>query len=93
MQGHGVGGSPCWFRLVRSIHCFSFSLNWIQLHPKLAALPEQHDSGGLHDGAGCSLPAGDRWSPRPQVTVPRRLPGESQQGWSLAADIHAGVAV
>lgn len=52
----------------------------MQLHPKLAAVLEQHDHGGLHDGAGRSVPAGDRWPPRPQVTVPRRLPGESVHG-------------
>lgn len=79
MEGQGVVRSHCWFgHNFFYIHCFSFSLNWIQIHPKLTALPEQHDSGGLHDGASCSLPAGDRWSPRPQVTVPRRLSGESR---------------
>lgn len=74
----GVVRSHCWFRHnFFYIYCFSFSLNWIQIHPKLTALLEQHDSGGLHDGASCSLPTGDRWSSRPQVTVPRRLSGES----------------
>lgn len=78
IEGQGVVRSRCWFRHnFFYIYCFSFSLNWIQIHPKLTALLEQHDSGGLHDGASCSLPTGDRWSSRPQVTVPRRLSGES----------------
>lgn len=45
---------------LREADCFlPLCVNLLQLHPELSALPEQHDSGGLHDGAGCSLPAGD----------------------------------
>lgn len=81
--------------------CPCVNLSLFQLHPELSAVPEQHDSGGLHDGSGCSVPAGDRWSPRPQITVPCRLPGnirkrqrprgargqEEEQGWVFFADI------
>lgn len=69
-----------------------------QLHPELSAVPEQHDSGGLHDGAGCGVPAGDWRSPRPQITVPRRLPGnrrkrQAEAEESRRAGWRVGVAI
>lgn len=54
------------------------SCNFQQLHPKLAAVPEQHDGGGLHDGAGRRVPAGHRRPPRAPLPVPRGLPGKSR---------------
>ena len=46
--------------LSRNVFDLSFTcVPVFQLHPELSAIPEQHDSGGLHDGAGCSVPAGD----------------------------------
>lgn len=61
------------------MHASAWNLSLLQLHPELSAVPEQYDSGGLHDGAGCSVPVGDWWPPRPQITVPRRLPGNRRK--------------
>ncbi len=72
-----ISKSTCFFLCLHVYLCVNLSL--FQLHPELSALPEQHDSGGLHDGSGCSFPAGDRRSPRPQITVPRRLPGNRRK--------------
>lgn len=60
--------------------CFVFMcVPVFQLYPELSALPEQHDSGWLHDGSGCSVPAGDWWSPCSQITVPCCVPGNGRK--------------
>lgn len=59
--------------------CFLCLCCCLQLHPELSALPQQHDGGGLHDGAGCRLPSRHRRPPRAQVSVPRRLPGKRRR--------------
>lgn len=66
-------------RKTNQLVLFSLSFCGLQLHPELSALPQQHDGGGLHDGAGCRLPARHRRPPRAQVSVSRRLPGKAEE--------------
>lgn len=63
----------------RYIYWFSCEYSHMfQVHPELAAVPEQHDGRGLYDGSGCRVSSGDRRPSRPSLSISCSVPGISK---------------